>query len=216
MFSKNHHNILKEIDSGSADSRVLADKIGLPAALICHLMEELAQYDFIKVARAYREGVREIAGAYLDTKGKAAVESPDYFLEKPMATDQGNNWYGDRVAGDKFTGDKVMGNKVQIGTVQGDAIAGNKIVNAQDLTQAAQDIKALLDQLATDYPNESPYVHAGRAIDTIKQNPTLTQRLSNALQASGTAAVEKAIAAITDNPAVSVIIAGVKGFIAAE
>jgi hypothetical protein len=27
---------------------------------------------------------------------------------------------------------------------------------APDLTQAAQDIKALLDPLATDYPNESP------------------------------------------------------------
>jgi ElaB/YqjD/DUF883 family membrane-anchored ribosome-binding protein len=136
-------------------------------------------------------------------------------------TAQAHTWSGDRIqgdkiGGDKIGGDKVMGNKVQIDTVQGDAVAGNKTVNAQDLTQAAQDIKALLDQLATDYPNESPYVQAGRAIDTIKQNPTLTQRLGNALQASGTAAVETAIAAVTDNPAVSVIIAGVKGFIKTE
>jgi internalin A len=48
-------------------------------------------------------------------------------------------------------GDKFTGNKMQIGTVQGDAIAGNKIVNSQNLTQDAQDIKTLITQLAIDY-----------------------------------------------------------------
>ena len=209
MFSKNHHNILKEIASGSADSRILTDKIGLPAALIRHLMEELAQYDFIQVARAYREGTREIVEACLDTKGKAAIEAPDYFLEKPMSTTDNsppliNNFNGPTSGVIGSTNTEVHGNQF------------HQTVNPQDLTQSAQDIKALLDQLATDYPNESPYLHAGRAIESIKQNSTLKQRLGNALKASGTVAVEKAIEAVTDNPAVSVIVAGVKGFIAAE
>ena len=129
-----------------------------------------------------------------------------------MNQQNGNNWIGDRVAGDKFTGDKVMGNKVQIGTVQGD-VAGNNIVSSQNLNQAAQDIKALLDQLAKDYPNDDTYTQAGRAISTIKNNPTLKQRLGKAIKESGTTAVEKAIEAVTDNPIAGVIIAGVKGFI---
>jgi hypothetical protein len=203
MFSKNHHNILKEIDSGSADSRVLADKIGLPAALIRHLMEELVQYDFIKVTRAYREGVREIAGAYLDTKGKAAVESPDYFLEKPMATDQGNNWYGDRVAGDKFTGDKVMGNKVQIDTVQGDAVAGNKIVNANtaELLQliatmrqtAATFPQAIQDDLIIDIDDVEAEINKPEA----ERNPTkLKKRLMAILATAGV--IASSVAGATD------------------
>jgi len=113
-------------------------------------------------------------------------------------------------------GDKVMGNKVQIGTVQGDAIAGDKIIYSQNLTQAAQDIKALLDQLAVDYPHEGEFVHAGRAIEAIKRNPSLKQRLINAAKESGTTAVEKAIEAVVANPAVSIVVAGVKGFIEAE
>jgi internalin A len=133
-----------------------------------------------------------------------------------MTQEKQNIWIGDRIAGDKISGDKVMGNKVQIGTVQGDAVAGNKIVNSQNLTQAAQDIKALLDQLAKDYPAEGDYVRAGRAIETIKTNPTLKQRLINAAKESGTTAVEKAIEAVVDNPAVSIVVAGVKGFIEAE
>jgi hypothetical protein len=136
-------------------------------------------------------------------------------------TSQMNNgdkytWIGDRVAGDKFTGDKVMGNKVQIGTVQGDAVAGNKIVNAQDLTQAAQDIKALLDQLAIDYPQDDDFTRAGRAVGGIKNNPNLKQRLINAARESSFTAVEKAIEAVVENPAVGIIVAGVKGFIDAE
>jgi hypothetical protein len=216
MFSEDHHKVLKEIAIGFSDTETVADKIGLSVALTRHLLEELSQYGFIKTALAYKEGRREVAGAYLENKGRAAAESPDHFSGKSMATDQGNNWYGDRVAGDKFTGDKVMGNKVQIGTVQGDAVAGNKIVNAQDLTQAAQDIKALLDQLAIDYPNDDEFTQAGRAVGAIKNNPTLKQRLINAAKESGTTAIEKAIEAVVDNPAVGIVVAGVKGFIDAE
>jgi hypothetical protein len=94
-----------------------------------------------------------------------------------------------------------------------DAIAGNKIVNSQNLTQAAQDIKTLLDQLTIDYPNDDEFTQAGRAVGAIKNNPTLKQCLLNAAKESGTTAVEKAIEAVVDNPAVSIIIAGVKGFI---
>lgn len=207
MFSENHHKVLQEITSGFSNTQILVDKIGLPASQIVHLLEELSEYEFIMAALAFRKGNLEVEDAYLSNKGKAAVDSPEYFLGKPMNHQNSNNWY------DQFTGDKVMGNKVQIGTVQGDAVAGNKTVNSQNLNQAAQDIKALLDQLTIDYPNDDTYTQAGRAIGTIKNNPTLKQRLGNAIKESGTTAVEKAIEAITGNPAVGVIIAGVKGFI---
>jgi hypothetical protein len=213
MFSEHHHQILQAIAPGFSDTQAVADKIGLPAALTTHLLEELSQCGFIKTARSYRSsGQLEVAGACLENKGRAAVASPEHFLGKPMTTDKGNTWNGDRIAGDKVAGDKVMGNKVQIGTVQGDAVAGNKIVNSQNLAQAAQDIKALLDQLAIAHPTDDDFTQAGRAVGAIQSNPTLKQRLINAAKESGTAAVEKAIAAVVDNPAVSIIVAGVKGF----
>lgn len=213
LFSENHHKILKAIAPGFSGTHALANEVNLPETLTAHFLEELSDYGFIRLIKSLNRGLE---GIRLLTKGKAALDSPDYFLAKPMASDKGNNWYGDRIAGDKIGGDKVMGNKVQIGTVQGDAVAGNKIINSQNLTQAAQDIKSLLDQLAIDYPTEGDYVRAGRAIETIKNNPTLKQRLLNAAKESSTTAVEKAIEAVIDNPAVSIIIAGVKGFIEAE
>lgn len=227
MFSEKHQKILQEIAlkySGRVSSDIIlrepesfemqeiADRVGLSAALVNHLIDELHQYGFVSKLESFRERA-EIS---LLTKGEAAVECPEYFLGKPMNQQDSNNWYGDRVAGDKIGGDKVMGNKVQIGNVQGDAIAGNKIVNTQNLTQAAQDIKDLLNQLAIDYPNDDEFTQAGRAIGAIKKNPTIKQRLGNALKESGTTAVEKAIEAVTDHPAVSIIVAGVKGFIDAE
>ncbi len=130
--------------------------------------------------------------------------------EQTMSNDK--IWHGDRFDGDKFGGDKVAGNKLQAGTVHGDAVAGNKTVNSQNLAQAAQDIKELLDRLAIAYPDEDEFTRAGRAIGEIKQNPSIKQRVTNALKESGCAALEKAIEAVTDNPAVGVIVAGVKGF----
>jgi len=208
MFSENHHKILREIASGFANTQKLADGAGLPVMLTTHFLEELSEYRFIRLSKDYG-GIIDVR---LLQKGEAAVESPEYFLNKPMNQQNGNNWIGDRVAGDKFTGDKVMGYKVQVGTVQGD-VAGNNIVNSQNLNQAAQDIKNLLEQLTIDYPNDDTYTQAGRAIGAIKNNPTLKQRVGNAIKESGVTAVEKAIEAITENPAAGVIIAGVKGFI---
>jgi internalin A len=67
--------------------------------------------------------------------------------------------------------------------------------------------------LRSNTPTKAPYVQAGRAIDSIKNNPTLRQRAGNAIKEAGTTAVEKAIEAVTDNPAVSIVVAGIKGFI---
>ena len=136
--------------------------------------------------------------------------------QQEQAVSNDKIWQGDRINGDKFIGDKVAGNKMQTGNVQGDAVAGNKVVNSQNLAQAAQDIKALLDQLAMNYPAEDDFTRAGRVVGVIKNNPTLKQRVTNALKESGTTGLEKAIETITDNPAVAIIVAGVKGFIDTE
>lgn len=216
MFSENHYKILKELVVGSSRTEELANKVGLPISFTKHLLEELKQNSFIEALYDRNSnGDNEIVYASLGNSGQAGIEAPEHFLGKPMNQQNGNNWYGDRVAGDKFTGDKVMGNKVQIGTVQGD-VAGNNIVNSQNLNQAAQDIKALLDQLTIDYPNDDPYTQAGRAIGTIQNNPTLKQRTVNAVKEFGKATVQQAIEAVTDNRAVKVLVAGIEGFIEAE
>jgi hypothetical protein len=196
----------------------------------------LPEYDFSgggvrgKYAKVIREKGYSVTVHHADGTATHRYVSPSEILEQdrqraqfkpntthPAMTHEPNyTWTGDRIAGDKIGGDKVMGNKVQIGTVQGDGVAGNKTVNSQNLTQAAQDIKDLLNQLAIDHPNDDEFTQAGRAIGAIKANPTLKQRLINAAKESGTTAVEKAIEAVVNTPAVSIVIAGVKGFIKAE
>jgi internalin A len=121
-------------------------------------------------------------------------------------------WYGDRIEGDKVMGDKVAGNKMQIGTVQGDAIAGNKIVNNQDLPQAAKDIKALINQLETDYNTDTQsgkMALSTKVLERIETNPKLKSRVIKALTEAGATAVEEAL----DHPVAKVLVAGAKGFI---
>jgi hypothetical protein len=106
--------------------------------------------------------------------------------------------------GDNVGGDKVMGNKI-----------GTQINNSQNLAQAAEDIKELLDQLDNDYDSSSPSGQAmigAKTVEAIERNPTLKARVVNALKEGGTTALEEAI----DHPAVKPIVAMVKGFIEAE
>jgi GTPase SAR1 family protein len=121
-------------------------------------------------------------------------------------------WQGDRVDGDKVMGDKVAGNKMQIHTVQGDAIAGNKIVNTQNLAQAAQDIKALIDQLSTDYDTTTPSGKrklSDRVLEALEGNTTIQSRALNALKQAGKTAFEEAI----DHPVAKVLVAGLEGYL---
>ncbi len=103
------------------------------------------------------------------------------------------NQYG---LGDNIGGDKVMGDKIE-----------TQINNSQNLAQAASDIKKLLEQLSQDYPNNSPMVGA-KAIEAIDSNPTLKERVVNALKEAGSTALEN----LVDHPAVSIVLAGAKGF----
>ena len=117
------------------------------------------------------------------------------------------NWQGDRINGDKVMGDKVGGDKV----------AGDKITqyHSQNLTQAAQEIKALLTQLDQDYDRSSPTGQAmisAKAIEKIESNPTLKARVVNALKEGGAAALESAV----DHPAVKPVVALLKGFMDAS
>ena len=102
------------------------------------------------------------------------------------------NQYG---FGDNIAGDKVM--RDQIGT---------QINNAQNLAQAAKDIKELLNQLSQEYSNTA--LVGAKAIEEIDRNPTLKARIINALKEAGSEALDKAV----DHPAVSIVIAAAKGF----
>jgi Leucine-rich repeat (LRR) protein len=84
-----------------------------------------------------------------------------------------------------------------------------------DLVQAAKDIKALLDQLDHDYDRTTPTGQAmisAKAIEAIEKNPTLKARVVNALKEGGTTALESAI----DHPAVTPVVALIKGFMDAK
>ncbi|MDF2387855.1 leucine-rich repeat protein [Nostoc ellipsosporum NOK] len=102
------------------------------------------------------------------------------------------NQYG---FGDNIAGDKVMRDKI-----------GTQINNAQNLAQAAKDIKELLNQLSQEYSNTA--IVGAKAIEEIDRNPTLKARIINALKEAGSEALDKAV----DHPAVSIVIAAAKGF----
>ena len=130
--------------------------------------------------------------------------------EQTMSNDK--IWQGDRIDGDKVMGDKVAGNKMQIHTVQGDAIAGNKIVNTQNLAQAAQDIKALINQLSADYDTTTPSGKrklSDRVLEALEGNTTIQSRALNALKQAGKTAFEEAI----DHPVAKVLVAGLEGYL---
>lgn len=121
-----------------------------------------------------------------------------------MTNEKSYNWQGDRINGDKVMGDKVGGDKVM----------GDKIThyNSQNLAQAAQEIKALLNQLDNDYDSSTTTGQAmisAKAIESIEKNPTLKARVVNALKEGGTTALEVAI----DHPDVKPVVALLKGFI---
>jgi hypothetical protein len=177
----------------------------------------LPEYDFSQGIRGKHAHLVGQPYSVVIHNGDGTATVQQFDGKGTMTSEQHNVWHGDRVQGDKFTGDKVMGdkvagNKMQIGSVQGDAIAGNKIVHSQNLAQAAQDIKALINQLATDYNLETQSGKLGlssKVLETVETNPTLKGRVVKALKEGGSKAFEEAI----DHPVAKVIVAGVKGFI---
>jgi internalin A len=124
---------------------------------------------------------------------------------------------GDYVVGDKVTGNKISGgnvvgnNNTVIGSVIGGTVIGNKIVNSQNLAQAAQEIKELLDRISTADPTKNPTLVAITAIEAIEKNPTLKDRILNAGKEAGFAAIDAAV----DHPAVKIVTAAIKGAIEA-
>ena len=133
--------------------------------------------------------------------------------EQAMTAEKNQTWTGDRVDGDKVMGDKdtISGNKMITGDVTGDAIAGNKIVNAQNLAQAAKEIKDLLDEISATSQTNNPTLIAVKAIEAIEKNPTLKDRIINAGKEAGFAAIDAAV----DHPAVKIVTAAIKGAIEA-
>ncbi|MEL6601716.1 MAG: COR domain-containing protein [Cyanobacteria bacterium J06614_10] len=119
-------------------------------------------------------------------QGQSTISKDDYSMSNI-------NQFGD---GDNIAGDKVMRDKI-----------GTQINNSQNLAQAAQDIKELLNQLSKEYPNNSAIVGA-KAIEVIDSKPALKKRVINALKEAGSTALEK----LVDHPAVSIVVAGAKGF----
>jgi hypothetical protein len=126
-----------------------------------------------------------------------------------MTSEKHNVWIGDRITGDKVAGDKIMGNKVHIGTVQGEVTAGNKIVNPQNLADAAQEIQKLIEQLAQTYPTDTmpaKVSFANTIVQHIDANTSLSQRLISA----GKAGSITALGQFLNHPLASFVIAAVE------
>jgi len=97
-------------------------------------------------------------------------------------------------------------------------VAGNQIINAQQqsLTSAAMEIQALLTQLAQDYPEgsleEKQTLAKMELKRKVKEDPTLKDRLLNAIKSGGIETVK----VLTNNPFVSIPLETIKGWLEAE
>jgi hypothetical protein len=97
-------------------------------------------------------------------------------------------------------------------------VAGNQIINVQQqsITSAAMEIQALLTQLAKDHPEgsleEKQTLAKMELKRKIKVDPTLKDRLLNAIKSGGIETVK----VLTNNPFVSIPLETVKGWLEAE
>jgi hypothetical protein len=81
----------------------------------------------------------------------------------------------------------------------------------QNLSQAAKEIKELLNQLDLQYDRATPVGQVmikAKAIESIEHNPQLKDRVINAIKEGSITALEEAI----DHPFAKVVIATIKGF----
>jgi internalin A len=88
----------------------------------------------------------------------------------------------------------------------------NYAAQPQDLAQAAKDIKALIDQLATDYDTTTPAGKrslSNKILETLEGDSTIQKRALNALKEAGKTAFEEAI----DHPIAKVLVAGLEGYL---
>jgi hypothetical protein len=88
-------------------------------------------------------------------------------------------------------------------------------VEKQNLTEAATEIRQLLEELSRTYPSHTTkqkMIVAAEAIECIESDPAWKHRAINALKQGGLAAFEKAI----DNPGGAFIVEAIKGWQEAE
>ena len=88
----------------------------------------------------------------------------------------------------------------------------NYAAQKQNLAEAAQDIKALINQLSTDYDTATPSGKrklTDKVLETLEGNTTIQSRALNALKEAGKTAFETAI----DHPIAKVLVAGLEGYL---
>ena len=88
----------------------------------------------------------------------------------------------------------------------------NYAAQPQNLTEAAKDIKSLIDQLAIDYDTTTPSGKrklTDKVLEVLEGDTTIQARALNALKEAGKAALETAI----DHPIAKVLVAGLEGYL---
>lgn len=99
------------------------------------------------------------------------------------------------------------------GTLSGNTkIAG--VINEpeqQTLSEAAQEIQKLLEQLSENYPtntNREKITVVMKAVDQIEDNPTLKSKVINALNVGGSEAFKE----VVDHPLINILVATIEGY----
>jgi hypothetical protein len=199
MFTEDHYKILKALTPDGSTPQTIADETGLPVSVASHLLEELDSYGFVKILKELNSSADlEIVFASLQTKGDAAIASPDRFINKPMNPQTvGNTSY-------IFSG--------PVGVVASDHVQVPHFTqnnNTQNLAEVAQEIQILIDRLSQSYPTTTMPEKVGFASAIVQQidtNPSLSTRVLSASKAGGTAAIGQFL----NHPLSSFIIAAIE------
>ncbi|MFN6515013.1 MAG: hypothetical protein RMY29_010985 [Nostoc sp. CreGUA01] len=114
----------------------------------------------------------------------------------------------------------TFGGGYSVGDYTGNVTNTNNYTQDVNLAKAAKEIQDLLVQLDRTYPTKTKEEKQTAIVQTVEQhirrNPTLRNRLWNALKAGGVEALKQTLDKIYENPVVSISVEAIKGFLEAE
>ncbi|MDB9494848.1 hypothetical protein PN477_09480, partial [Spirulina subsalsa CS-330] len=193
--------ILKAIDERHTSEREIALHLNAEQYRVHSALDTLVQKEYIKGARAWKDGKLEYAKCTLTDKGKTMLHHPEDFPQQSQPSiKQDFNFPGSNIA-------SVTGS----GHIDKATINNYPPEQRQSLTEAAQEIQELLNQLSQTYNPPSPLNNskiATAGVEVIESNQALKSKIIKVLKAGGTETFKELI----DHPAINIFMACIEAW----
>ena len=164
---------------------------------------------FLAVAQGIRQVAKELGAISSEQRSPPPASSNTQLLSTLDTLNQTLKTMSDQPPASKYNFPKAE--KVQI-FEKVDTYHEHNYGTAQDLTEAAQDIKSLLDTLSQTYDRPETAIVTHDVQVALNNDPTLRDRLRSAFKAGGIEAVK----ALFNHPVISISTETLRGFLEAE